>query len=350
MNFDYMAGEKDMPNTKFLLTEQNLETYLQAKISNGVSPVSVAKYKTPLFHLHSWLGEDKELSTFRLQAWRKSLDEYGYGKITVQKYVVVINTFLRANGRSDLCIPKPVKNELAGRTFGYLTALEPTGERHHRYVVWHCICKCGKEVDIPSGMLLGGHTTSCGCLNTEIFQHCNRYEEGTDLRHSLAERIMNPNSASGYVGVQPKRGKWFAYINYKGVRYNLGTYSRIEDAVKARARAKEAVMEDATRIYEETDHLYGEAPRRPPRPEKIPFVQPDPVSIPARRGDNTSGYTGVTRSKGKWVASISVKKYRYRLGAYDELETAVAVRQKAEDLVAADDLDALKVICTNWRK
>ncbi len=339
-----------MPNTKFLLTEQNLEAYLQAKISNGVSPVSVAKYKTPLFRLCDWLGEDKELSAVRLQAWRKSLDEYGYGKITVQKYVVVVNTFLRANGRSDLCIPKPVKNELAGRTFGYLTALEPTGERHHRYVVWRCICKCGKEVEIPSGMLLGGHTTSCGCLNTEIFQHYNRYEEGTDLRQSLEERILNPNSASGYMGVQPKRGKWAAYITYKKKVYCLGTYSNIEDAVKARARAKEAVMEDAARIYEETDHLYGEAPRRPPRPEKIPFVQPDPVSVPVRRGDNTSGYTGVTRSKWKWVASISVKKYRYRLGAYDKLEDAVSARKLAEELVSVGDLDGLNAICTNWKK
>ncbi len=130
----------------------------------------------------------------------------------------------------------------------------------------------------------------------------------------------------------------------------MGTYSKLEDAVKARARAKEAVMEDAARIYEETDHLYGEAPRRPPRPEKILFVQPDPVSVPARRGDNTSGYTGVTRSKGKWVASISVNKFRYRLGAYDELEDAIAARQQAEDLVTAGDFDALKAICTNWHK
>ncbi len=212
-----------MPHTKFLLTEQNLETYLQAKISNGVFPVSVAKYKTPLFHLCDWLGEDKELSAVRLQAWRKSLDEYGYGKITVQKYVVVVNTFLRANGRSDLCIPKPVKNELAGKTFGYLTALEPTGERHRRYVVWRCVCKCGKEVEMPSGMLIGGRTTSCG-------------------------------------------------------------------------------------------------------------------------------YTGVTRSKGQWVASISIKKYRYRLGAYDKLGDATAARKLAEELVSVGDLDALNAICTNWKK
>ncbi len=333
--------------TAMLLTESIINRYLQDKLDAGVSPVSVAKYKTPLFRLYDWLGDDKALSVPRLQEWRKSLAAYGYGKITVQKYVVVINDFLRASGHDDLCIPKPVPNDLTGRTFGYLTALAPTEQRHHKYVVWRCVCKCGRETEIPSGMLLGGHTTSCGCLRPEILQHNNRYEEGTDLRQSLEERIINPNSASGYVGVQPKRGKWTAYITYKRKVYCLGTYSNIEDAVKARARAKEAVMEDAARIYEETDHLYGEAPRRPPRPEKIPFGQPDPVSVPARRGDNTSGYTGVTHRKGKWVASISVSKYRYRLGAFDKLEDAVAARRKAENLVAAGDLDALKAICTN---
>ncbi len=339
-----------MPNTKLLLTEQNLETYLQAKISNGVSPVSVAKYKTPLFHLHDWLGEDKEVSAFRLQEWRKSLVAHGYGKITVQKYVVVINDFLRAVGHKDLCIPKPVPNDLTGRTFGYLTVLEPTGKQQRKYFIWRCRCKCGKEVELTSSVLLTGNTTSCGCLRAEIFPYHNRYEEGTALSMSLKETIHNPNSPSGYVGVSPKRDKWVAYINYKGVRYSLGTYNHLEDAVKARARAKEAVMEDAARIYEETDHLYGEAPTRPPRPEKKPFVHPDPVSVPARRSDNTSGQTGVTKQKGKWNATISVKGYRYRLGAYGNLEDAIAARKKAEALVDAGDLDSLKDICTNWHK
>jgi len=48
-----------------------------------------------------------------------------------------------------------------------LTVLHDTGERKHRKVVWHCRCDCGTEVDVISGNLTSGHTTSCGCYNRE---------------------------------------------------------------------------------------------------------------------------------------------------------------------------------------
>ncbi len=336
--------------TQMRLTETEIARYLQNKLDSGVSPVAVAKYRTPLYRLYDWAGEDKELSPHRMQAWRTSLEAYGYGKITIQNYVTVANDFLRGAGHPELCIAKPMQNDLTGRTFGYLTAIEPTGRRSRKYVVWRCRCRCGRELEVPSGLLLEGNTTSCGCLKREVLNHANRYEEGTQLSKALAERVHNPQTVSGYVGVQPKRDKWIAYINYKGVHYHLGTYTNIEDAVKARARAKEAVMEDAARIFEETDHLYGEAPHRPPKPEKETIPAPEPAEIPARRSDNTSGQTGVTLKKGKWCATISFRGYRYRLGVYERLEDAVAARKRAEALVKAGDLQTLNAISVNGPK
>ncbi len=332
-----------------MFTPESVESYLQAVQSEGVAPSAIVKYRNAMNNLSLWLGDNLALDADRLRSWRQYLDTFGYSKHTVQKYITQVNNYLHHYGHDDLHIPKPMRNDLTGKTFGYITAIEPLEQRHHRYVVWRCVCKCGKEIEVPSGMLLGGHTTSCGCLNMEILQHRNRYEEGTELRQALEEKILNPNSASGYVGVQPKRDKWTAYITYKKKTYNLGTYSNIEDAIKARARAKEAVMEDAARIYEETDHLYGDSPRRPAPPEKESFVAYEPVLIPARRTNNTSGYPGVTIQHGKWSVSICVNKYRYRLGAYDDLEDAIAVRKKAEALVLAGDLETLKAICTNWK-
>ncbi len=332
-----------------MLTPESVESYLQSVQSEGVAPSAIVKYRNAMNNLSLWLGDNLALDVDRLRSWRQYLDAFGYSKHTVQKHITQVNNYLHHYGRDDLHIPKPLRNDLTGKIFGYITAIEPLEHRHHRYVVWRCVCKCGKEIEVPSGMLLGGHTTSCGCLNMEILQHRNRYEEGTELRQALEEKILNPNSASGYVGVQPKRDKWTAYITYKKKTYNLGTYSNIEDAIKARARAKEAVMEDAARIYEETDHLYGDSPRRPAPPEKESFVAYEPVLIPARRTNNTSGCPGVTMQHGKWSASICVNKYRYRLGAYDDLEDAIAVRKKAEALVLAGNLETLKAICTNWK-
>ncbi len=336
-----------MDEAPLYLTDESVRVFYQVKLNSGVSSAAVAKYKSSFDLLIQWLGEEREVTALRLQEWRRFLESSGYSKYTIEKYVQRTNDYLRMIGRKDLCIPKPMRNELTNQTFGYLTAIEPTKKRQHRYVIWRCKCRCGKEVEISSSMLLRGCTTSCGCLKQEILQHANRYEEGTELRQVLEEKVYNPNSASGYVGVQPKRGKWAAYITYKKKHYYLGTFQNIEDAVKARARAKEAVMEDAARIYAETDHLYGDRPSRPEPPERVPFVPPNPTMIPVRRRDNTSGCPGVTRNKGKWSVSISVQKFRYRLGVYEELEDAVAVRKKAEALVAAGDLEALKAMCTN---
>lgn len=342
------AGTKEVGSKQeLLLTSETIDVYLQDKLNEGLASSTVAKYKDAFTHLLRWLADDPLVDAPRLLEWRRYLENAGYSKITVQSYIKRINGFLRYYKCDALCIPKPLRNDLAGRTFGYLTAIEPTDERNHRYVVWRCACKCGKEVNVTSYSLLSGNTTSCGCLNMEILQNRNRYEEGTELRQALEERILNPNSVSGYVGVQPKRDKWTAYITYKKKTYNLGTYSNIEDAIKARARAKEAVMEDAARIYEETDHLYGESPRRPQPPVKEPLVAYEPVVIRAKRSNNTSGYTGVTKRYGKWNASISVNKYRYKLGAYDNLEDAIAARKRAEELVKAGDIETLKRICTN---
>ncbi len=340
----------DTTLTNFILSREVIDTYLKNKADQGVALVTIRKYRTPLLHLLQWTGDSSQLTAQKMNSWRQSLVEHGYSKVSIQKYVTIVNDFLRAVGQSNLCIPKPVRSDLAGKTFGYLTVLEATEKRHHRYVLWKCMCKCGREIEVPSAMLLGGHTTSCGCLNIEILQHCNRYEEGTELRQALEEKVYNTNSASGYVGVQQKRGKWVAYITYKKKRYLLGTYSNIEDAVKARARAKEAVMEDAARIYKETEHLYGEAPRRPPRPTKAIEIKEESTAIRARRTNNTSGYPGVTMQHDKWNASISVQGYRYRLGAYAELEDAIAARKKAETLVKVGDLEQLKAISKNWRK
>lgn len=339
-----------MAETPLYLTDEGVSAFFRHKLDSGVSPGAAAKYRDPFNHLIKWLGDDRELTAQRLQQWRRFMEDGGFSKSTIQHYVNRVNHFLRTAGREDLCIPKPIRKELGNKTFGYLTAVEPTEKRRHGYVVWRCKCRCGKEVEVPSSMLTRGCTASCGCLNTEILRHANRYEEGTELRQALKEKVFNPDSLSGYVGVQPKGGKWTACITYKKKHYYLGTFTDLEDAVKARARAKEAVMEDAARIYEQTDYLYGEKPQKPKPPETIPRNQPEPGAVPARRSNNTSGCPGVAKQHGKWSVSISANKYRYRLGAYEDLEEAIALRKQAELLLKAGNLEALKAICTNWKK
>ncbi len=146
-----------------------------------------------------------------------------------------------------------------------------------------------------------------------------------------------------------KRDKWVVIIAYKGNRYYLGTYSNIEDAVKARAKAKETVMEDAEKLFKETEHLYTEKPVKatPPVINKYDGYNYDNSTIPTKRNDNTSGYTGISFVDGKWAASISFKGVRYKLGRFESIEDAVRIRKQAEEYVAIGDIDNLKEISTN---
>ena len=105
-------------------------------------------------------------------------------------------------------------------------------------------------VTVPATLLLQGKTRSCGCLKRETIHAVNQYVGGTNLRQTLKDDPKITRAVSGYVGITPKRGKWQAYITYQGVRHSLGCYDNLPDAVKARARAKEQVMEAALAFAE----------------------------------------------------------------------------------------------------
>ena len=54
---------------------------------------------------------------------------------------------------------------LKGKRFGRLVVLEATNKRKNRSVVWKCLCRCGKTVEVARKHLQRGrHTKSCGCL------------------------------------------------------------------------------------------------------------------------------------------------------------------------------------------
>ena len=323
----------------FIMTTESMNVFLSYQKDKGVSDNMYRRFSCAIRSLYEYLPEDKSLTKERLVAWRKSLDDSGYASITVLNYVKYINIYLDYVGASEIRFNRGHPKDITGMTFGYLTALEPTEKRDRKDVVWRCQCKCGKIVELPATRLLIGNTKSCGCLQIDLFQRANKYIDNTSLRQALAEDPVKSErgAVSGYTGVVPKRGKWAAYITYKGKNYSLGSYAKIEDAVKARARGKELVRQDAMGLldfYEEIHKSDDALPSRATTP-KIEFpasewrVKDQPCSA-AKRTDNTSGYTGVSFRKGKWEARICYQKVLYKLGRFKEKEEAVAARQTAE--------------------
>ena len=58
-------------------------------------------------------------------------------------------------------------NNLAGQTFGELTALFSDTVAKDGQRIWHCRCSCGKEIDVRAGALRSGKTKSCGCKTSK---------------------------------------------------------------------------------------------------------------------------------------------------------------------------------------
>lgn len=53
------------------------------------------------------------------------------------------------------------KIEMTGLVFGDLTVIRESDFTRSGKVYWHCVCKCGREVDICGGNLRSGNSTSC---------------------------------------------------------------------------------------------------------------------------------------------------------------------------------------------
>ena len=193
---------------------------------------------------------------------RKDYAGKRFGRLTVQEYAgkwggvnrwlclcdcgnetVVGQTSLQSGKtKSCGCLGNPPAKDILGRQFGDLTVVAYDGNRDGTYY-WRCRCRCGKETVVRQNNLLLGHTKSCGCRKKTAYIDNLGLVDGTSVKKieaSQDERLISSNS-SGYNGVYKKRTseKWAAQITFKGKTYYLGTFERIEDAVKARKTAEE---------------------------------------------------------------------------------------------------------------
>lgn len=313
------------------------EAFLSSERECGTSENTIRRYGGALRSVYEFLPDDKLITRERLIMWRGDMERRGYSPVTVRNYAKCINRYLEFVGFPELKFRKGRVKDLTGMTFGYLTAIAQTEKRERGDAVWLCRCKCGYTVEVPSSRLLSGNTSSCGCLRGENLSRVNKYYAGTSLTQSASERIESKHSASGYVGVALKKDKWQAYITYKGVHYSLGCYKEMSDAVKARARAKELVIEDAQGLldfYTELERLFPQPKKRHDSAEALAPKQEDTgCETPrtrAKRSDNRSGYTGVYFHGGRWEARICRQGVRYTLGRFDDIESAIAARRAAE--------------------
>ena len=249
------------------ITTTSIKEFQKHLEEQGLKPRYVTTYIGNLRSLTKWEGlNGQPLTTNLLEEWKEHLETRQLSKTTIGNYVKTVNRYLKFMGWEDLCFKRGRSYDLTGKTFGYLTVISKTGQKKYKNNLWHCQCKCGREIDVPTAQLTKGNTTSCGCLKTEILQRANKNIDGTSIRQSMDDTVISKHAVSGYVGIQPKRGKWLATLQYKGTVYRLGVYEDIEDAIEARRKAKEKVMEDAAYLECIYDELHKDEPL-PGRPK-----------------------------------------------------------------------------------
>lgn len=139
------------------------------------------------------------------------------------------------------CWGHPPLKDYIGKRFHQLTVIDYAGKAGgmHR---WKCRCDCGNETIVGQTLLQNGKTKSCGCLQSSIIMENLKLCEGTSVAILEAtKRKPISSNQSGYTGVyqNKKTGKWVAQITFKRKTYYLGSYEKIEDAVKARRRGEE---------------------------------------------------------------------------------------------------------------
>lgn len=61
--------------------------------------------------------------------------------------------------------------DLIGQRFGHLIVLKDSGERFHRGVVWECQCDCGRIKNIPGNRLKSNRVKSCGDKNCQYHNY-----------------------------------------------------------------------------------------------------------------------------------------------------------------------------------
>lgn len=191
-------------------------------------------------------------------------------------------------GRKTHCGCKTDKTQfivdIKGRIFGRLTALYPTDKRDSKgYVLWHCKCSCGKDVNVSYNELLYSNVKSCGCLKKEHDQALQGYLNHIDgtLLEILKSTKVPTNNTTGYKGVYFINSKYVAKITFQKKTYYLGSYSEIQEAVEARKEAEKAIFQTALSFYVK----WQERAKHDPQ-----WAQENPVSVKVMRDDSNRLY------------------------------------------------------------
>ena len=264
-------------------------------------------------------------------------------------------------------------NNLAGRRFGNLVAVEATSGRKNGYTIWRCRCDCGRTAEIASRSLKNGWSTTCGAPSCEYAAKEQklraRYEDLTGKRFGklLVRGMLAERSSTGQVlweclcdcgntvvvptgqlkaGYRKSCGclsrpplkdwtgrkfGWLTVTAYDGKRGGKHFWKCICDCGNETTVCQSNLKIGHTtscgcqsRLYEARTMVDGTC-------VEILRSAVEKKTLPS---NNSSGVRGVYKSKrtGRWCAQITFKGKTKYLGSFETLQEARKAREHGEEI------------------
>ena len=216
---------------------------------------------------------------------------------------------------------------IIGQKYTKLTPIYELPERtKSRGKIYHCMCDCGNDIDVPGASLVTNNTKSCGCLHAESAK-------------LMGERIRQRNkydlSASCGIGwtCNTNREFYFDFEDYdiiKNYHWNEKTpEGYIVTTIWNNNKPSQVFMHRLIMQengYDITDYDVDHQNHKTHDNQNIVATK--------TYSNNTSGRKGVSwdKSKNKWTVSITVNKTTHFIGRYENFEDAVKAREEAEKI------------------
>lgn len=122
-----------------------------------------------------------------------------------------------------------------------------------------CRCDCGNIIELYPSVVVSNHTKSCGCMKnkkaSERMNVINKtvFKEDTNIA-KIASSKISKNNKTGIKGIfKNKKGYYVATIGFKKSKIYLGSYKKIEEAIKARKEAEEKYYKPILEKYNKLD-------------------------------------------------------------------------------------------------